>query len=301
MTKPFKSIDEQVELLNVRGVQTDNMTGIILLREGYYPVVNGYKEPFINLAETRAVGDDRFIEGTKFDDIYTLFLFDRALRETTFHFTIEMEALFRNACIYSFANIHRGIEDYLMAENYVDKTDYIARGLKDYDKDLFELQKVLRHKAKHSGRSSIKHHRETYGRVPLWVLGTDLTFGNMEHFFNLMKEGERNAVCRSIVEATGQKGGKQGYLAPKQVSSDINTIVKVRNMCAHDERLYCARIGRRKNVDFSGFMMCSRRYMSESEFERFKKDILSIIKMFSDKSEMVFHITAKMGLAANLA
>lgn len=33
--KPFLSIDEQVELLASRGVEVDDQTGGILLREGY--------------------------------------------------------------------------------------------------------------------------------------------------------------------------------------------------------------------------------------------------------------------------
>ena len=45
MDKPFKTIEEQVELLEARGVATDDDTPEVLLREGYYSVVNGYKAP----------------------------------------------------------------------------------------------------------------------------------------------------------------------------------------------------------------------------------------------------------------
>ena len=41
LNKPFKTINEQIEILNKRGVSTDNHTARILLREGYYAVVNG--------------------------------------------------------------------------------------------------------------------------------------------------------------------------------------------------------------------------------------------------------------------
>ena len=47
MDKPFKTIEEQVELLEARGVATDDCTPEVLLREGYYSVVNGYKEPWV--------------------------------------------------------------------------------------------------------------------------------------------------------------------------------------------------------------------------------------------------------------
>jgi len=45
MNKSFRSIDEQVEILHLRGISTTAETRTILLREGYYAVVNGYKLP----------------------------------------------------------------------------------------------------------------------------------------------------------------------------------------------------------------------------------------------------------------
>lgn len=80
MDKPFKTIEEQVELLEARGVATDDDTPEVLLREGYYSVVNGYKAPFIDKEKSESAKDDRYLPGTSFADIYALFMFDRELR-----------------------------------------------------------------------------------------------------------------------------------------------------------------------------------------------------------------------------
>ena len=80
MDKPFKTIEEKVELLEARGVATDDGTPEVLLREGYYSVVNGYKAPFIDKEKTESAKDDRYLPGTSFADIYALFMFDRELR-----------------------------------------------------------------------------------------------------------------------------------------------------------------------------------------------------------------------------
>lgn len=42
--KPFKTIDEQVEILRSRGlgISDQNRAAAFLLRENYYAVVNGY-------------------------------------------------------------------------------------------------------------------------------------------------------------------------------------------------------------------------------------------------------------------
>ena len=76
MGKPFLTIQRQIELLESRDVKTDDASGSILLREGYYSVVNGYKDPFIDREATAAAGDDRYRERTTLTDICDLFSFD---------------------------------------------------------------------------------------------------------------------------------------------------------------------------------------------------------------------------------
>lgn len=48
MYRPFMAVENQVQRLNKRGLQTDTRTPWILEREGYYSVVNGYKDPFLD-------------------------------------------------------------------------------------------------------------------------------------------------------------------------------------------------------------------------------------------------------------
>ena len=50
MNKQFLTIEEQVSLLRERGVATSETTAQILLREGYYAVVNGYGKAFLDEA-----------------------------------------------------------------------------------------------------------------------------------------------------------------------------------------------------------------------------------------------------------
>ena len=61
MSKPFLTINEQVELLKSRDMRVDGSTASILAREGYYSIVNGYKDPFLDRDATQAAHDDRFV------------------------------------------------------------------------------------------------------------------------------------------------------------------------------------------------------------------------------------------------
>ena len=100
MNKSFHSIDEQVEILHSRGISTTAETRTILLREGYYAVINGYKLPFIDEAASKAAGDDRFLPGTSFDDIYALFSFDRDLRALVFRHLMHFRGTRRHPSPY---------------------------------------------------------------------------------------------------------------------------------------------------------------------------------------------------------
>ncbi len=175
MDKPFKTIGEQVSLLELRGMEIDIDAETLLMRNGYYSIVNGYKDPFIDANATNAAGDDRFRPGTKFSDLYSLFCFDRDLRERTFHYLIRAEATMRTACSYVFSDRHRGPGTYLVQGNFATEEEYAACGMKNY---MFNMQTLHDHLFKTLNRSrsqSIVHYREEHGDVPLWVLATDLS------------------------------------------------------------------------------------------------------------------------------
>lgn len=129
MNKPFKTIEEQVALLESQGISTDENTAVALMREGYYSIVNGYKAPFLDPDLSNPAKDDRYIAGTAFSDIYRLFLLGRSLRELTFHYLIRTEALIRTACAYCFSNMHRAADDYLCFDSYATEEKYTEFGL----------------------------------------------------------------------------------------------------------------------------------------------------------------------------
>lgn len=48
LRKPYRSVDEQLRILRSRGMAVDAGAGHVLRREGYYPIVNGYKDLFLD-------------------------------------------------------------------------------------------------------------------------------------------------------------------------------------------------------------------------------------------------------------
>lgn len=298
MGKPFLTIDQQIGLLRSRGIEVDGSTRSTLMREGYYSIVNGYKTPFIDGAASRKAGDDRFIDGTTFGDLHKLFLFDRSLRELTFHYLIRAEATVRTAVAYTFAEAHRNPDDYILQDSYCTRDEYTAYGKSgdDYADELNNLTSILQKKRRNSRSEFVSHYREQYGAVPIWVLCNDLTFGNIEHFFNLMKPHEKERVCRMIADSTGRLGDKKlGYFSVESARVGLEVLVKFRNICAHDERLYCARVGDRKNVNYTKMIWMLERYLTSSEFYDLLSQLLDRIEGYEGTGDSASHLLSSMG------
>lgn len=296
--KAFLTIDEQVQLLESRGVSTTERTGALLLREGYYSIVNGYKRHFIDEDASREAGDDRYMPGTEFDSLYDLFSFDRDLREITFHYLIRAEATVRTAIAYCFADAHRDASDYLLQSSFCSREEYGAYGKdeSDYASEVNGLTGILGRRARSSGSDFVVHYREKYGSVPIWVLANDLTFGNLEHFFNLMKPAEKRAVCKAIATSTERLGDKDlGFFDVGSARVSLEVLVKFRNICAHDERLYCARVGGRKAVNYAKMVWMLERYLTRAEFADFIDGLLDLFAAGLDRTGAVAPVLRELG------
>lgn len=298
-TKPFRTIGEQIEILRGRGMEVDDSAAQVLMREGYYSIVNGYKAPFIDRERTLECGEDRYRDGTRFDDVLRLFEFDRALRELTFHSLIKAEAAVRTAVSYCFSDAHRGQDDYLLQSSFCTRDEYGRYGKQpdSYASELSKLIGLLGSRRDSNRAEFVVHYREEYGYVPLWVLSNDLTFGNLEHFFNLMKPRERDAVCKMISAGAGRLGDRfLGYFDASEARVSLEVLVKFRNICAHDERLYCARVGGRKDVDYSKMMFMLERYLTPNEFYEFLDSFISMLQKALEESKALRPILGPLGV-----
>lgn len=298
MDKPFETIEGQICLMVHRGLAVDSDTPRILMREGYYSIVNGYKAPFIDEEATKAAGDDRFKDGTSFNDIYNLFCFDRDLREVTFKYLMQVEAVVRTVCSYTFAESHPEPSAYLIQGNFCTEAEFAEFGLKNYIDNLLKLQGTLYSCVSRPRSEPVRHYKAKHGHVPLWVLAKSLTFGSIEHFFHLLKPAEQRLVCKRIAEATGRLGGNNPYFDPKDARLSLGPIVKFRNICAHDDRLYCAKINRRDPIiDYAAMIDLAEPYLCAEDYERFMADVVLTILAYHSQGNMAVHVLDESGIS----
>ena len=275
MHKPFRSVDDQIRLLEKRGISCGVDTREALLREGYYAVVNGYNQPFIDVDASTEAGDDRFVAGPTFADLYALCVFDRDLRSATFRALMEVESTMRSLLAYCFCEVHRGVEDYLRPTCYTDKAHYL-RGRENYEGDLEWMVKTLEHNAHthEEGETDVRvaWYQQMHDGVPLWILMNDLTFGNLRYFYALMRPEEQRRVVERLCACLGNSLS-EAPTDPRDVYNDLILMVAVRNVCAHEERLYNARFGDNDAFGYPEFLQVVRYYLTPAAYLRLVEDI----------------------------
>ncbi len=226
--KQFKTIDEQIDLLASRRMSFNNVENAkkLLLTNNYYNVINGYKDLFMN-------NEDTFKNGTSFEELYALYDFDRSLRDILLKYILKIENTLRTLVAYYFSLEH-GNDNYLTINNFncyqninVSEKTKIKR-IKYIQELIIKIQQKTS-KAMIS-KSYIQHYVVTYGFVPLWVLVNILSFGELSKFIELMKQKERVKIAKFF------DCDEDGLI---QMVKLINFY---RNLCAHDERVYNAKL-----------------------------------------------------------
>jgi len=119
--KVFKTYRQLVSILRARGVNikqgsAGSRTMRILEKENYYNVVNGYKDLFIDQPHT-ATHEEAYKTSTEFDEIYSLYSFDREIRIIYLKYILKLENHFKTVVSHYFSKQY-GFKNYLKLENF---------------------------------------------------------------------------------------------------------------------------------------------------------------------------------------
>ena len=229
--KPFKTYDEQIDILKSRNLEIKDKSKAkdILSQINYYNLINGYKGPFL-------IKNDKFKDNASLEEIYSLHEMDRELKQVVFSSLLRFEKLLKTSCAYNFSNLHKyGLYPYLQVENYSNSKYQLSYVLNN----LATLSNAIRKQTRNSNaKKPIRHYLDKHEDIPLWVLVNFLTFGNISHFYNSLDESLQNTIAKDF----GQRY-KKNYNSKEKISkSELIEVIKIcnffRNVCAHDEVMY---------------------------------------------------------------
>ena len=217
MQKVFKTLDEQIHIMQSKGLVISDIeeTKDILLRENYF-FINGYRLLFMESSSNK-----RFLSGTTFEEIYSMFQFDRHLRNIIFKNLLIIENNIKSITAYNLSK-HYGIreEEYLNPKNFTSD-----RKRKKQVDDL--LRKMKRQIRINGGQhQATMHYIEKYGYIPLWIVVKILSFGIVSELFQILKPENQAEIARDF------------GVSVEQLIVYLPILANFRNLCAHEDILY---------------------------------------------------------------
>lgn len=302
MFKEYLAASQLVDLLTKRGLACDERTERTLLREGYYAIINGYGKYFLDAQTTQATGEDQYAQGSTFRQVYRLFLFDRSLRMLTFNQLTKIEGMLRSLVSTSFLEAHEDPEAYLQEACFSTRGHYLL-GEASYERDLRNLMRALtryarEHENDERGRDDARlaHYRNNYDYVPLWVVFSDFSFGNLYYFLALMKRSEQEAVCARLNTVVERVDASQTQRTRKTLVQDVGLLVEVRNICAHGERLFDACPGERDTLGYASFIRIVSRYLPAADMHAFAKSLTDLFDQHTGRGELLDRVLGNTGI-----
>jgi abortive infection bacteriophage resistance protein len=248
--KPALTLDQLVDRLAERGmIVPDRDRALRYLRHiGYYRL-SPYTIPF-----QKNRPDHLLRDGTSFDDVLDLYVFDRALRllvmdalervevavraALTDHMSTTYEDPFwyRNPELFQSSSKHAGLMK-IVRDTSADRLSAMPEPADTVDEtddgpgpaDRGGTSAVIH-------RSALEHYLTTYATPelpPSWLMVETLTIGQLTNLYlNLKQRSDRTAVAASL-----------GLTSPV-LESWMQTYIRVRNVCAHHGRLWNVGLGR---------------------------------------------------------
>ena len=207
--KPPMQFDEQVAILQQRGLIVADAEAAARTLSGLnYYRLRGY---YVHLCK-----NDKFNENTSFDQLVALHDFDTDLRIALLRLILDFEVVIRTRIAYEVGHAWGGL-------GYADSGRY-----DDPDGKAPALLTKINNTVLKSRELYVKKYIAEYNsQFPIWLVVETMSMGDLSKLFGLLPL----ALKQSIMDHFDQ-------LDAELMKSWFQTIVNLRNMCAHNDRIY---------------------------------------------------------------
>ncbi|MGI6500340.1 MAG: Abi family protein [Anaerostipes sp.] len=279
--KPFKTIDEMIELLSERNVEFEdiNFAKSTLQSLSYYTIINGYKNSFLSIP-----GTDSFKPGTRFEELYALHIIDTSLSSVILKNILYVERYLKTRISYLvskkygvYTDFHdlssKSDIDYLSRYNYSNSTNRRKNTLRSLKKSLTSRKR----------NSIVTHYIANKNHIPPWILVTNITFGLVIDWYVILKGCDKSCICEQFLFSDSIE-----IEAKKEFFKAAITMLKdYRNIIAHGNRLFQSaantKLPKRQLIEFSHNAVSSAEYDSKHGQNDLFAAILAIFILIDDE------------------
>ena len=254
MKKEFKTLNEQIEILRNKGltIEDEEYVKNILFRENYF-FLNGYRHLFL-----RSSVDKRYIEGTNFLELYSLFLFDRTFRNIIFKNILIIENNVKSIISYQLSLKYGYREkEYLTPKNFTtnrEKSKQVADILRKMKRQI---------NVNVAGHSATMHYLNNYGYIPLWVLVKVLSFGIVGELYSILKKEDQMNIADIY------------NLEVDTLCNYLTILSNYRNLCAHEDIVYENKTQRK--IDDNKYHKLLNISIMDDEYIYGKNDLFALV------------------------
>ena len=196
----------------------------LLVRTGYFNIVNGYKTPFVS--DQNVDGNHIYISGTSISQLQAVKQFDDRLRAFLLKYITQIEEEVR------------ALTGYKLDEcNENGKIPWYDTNAYSPNKSLQDKMSVISKAYSELSRSQldyVKFYIDNHKQIPTWIM---IKVVNFSTFIDII-QCSKTDVSHSLCHLYGLED-EQGRANVKLLIGSLHWMRKIRNACAHNERVYC--------------------------------------------------------------
>jgi abortive infection bacteriophage resistance protein len=224
--KPFLLYKEQYQRLVDKGIScSTSEEKTIIIRKGYFNLVNGYKKPFVNGKNRN--GEHLYFPDTSVHKLYKVMKFDKKLSSLLMKNITHIEEEIRTITAHQFAKINQPLGlQWNNKDAYDDKED-----IQEIKELIGKIKKEI-NLAYRNNNEYVKHYKGKNSILPVWVMIKVIRFTTFIRFIELSKKDLKLFLSKLYkIEHNSKKNDF------KVLIGALQWIRKVRNSCAHNERI----------------------------------------------------------------
>lgn len=214
--KEYKTNEELINFLKQKNIifKNENEALNIINKYGYYSIINSYKQIFKN-------SDGSYKENVSFEEIYSLFIFDKNIKHIFLKYILEIELIIRNLLGNQISKVY-GINGYLNVNKLDNKVKLETR-----EKIIEKINKSINES--YGMHNAITHYKDKYGFIPPFVLVKILTFGVISSYYGILKQSDKQAISKYF------------KISDNELKGLLKCLTTIRNKSAHSDLLFCYR------------------------------------------------------------
>lgn len=238
----------------------------LLVRAGYFNIVNGYKTPFVSGVDAK--GNHIYMSGTSISQLHAVKAFDDSLRSFLLRYITQVEEEVRALTSYKFDECNgKGTTPWYHTDAYdpnvslKDKMQVISRAYKEISDSRLDY---------------VRFYMDNHEHIPTWIMLKVINFSTFIDVLNCSRRDVPHAICElyDMLDTNGRPN-------VKLLIGSLHWMRKIRNSCAHNERVYCVHRSGRIIENYISALPAS--YARSKDQRIF--DLLVYFKYYLPKSE----------------